>query len=84
MKKPTLSWCFTWIVFIDLNFTVAFLFSEENLRGLICQRDGGDQGFWERGESYYRWNDFEMGGLIPLYRPRLRRSNAVLTGAQGT
>ena len=25
MKKPTLCCCFTWIVFIDLNFTVAFL-----------------------------------------------------------
>ena len=25
MKKPTLSCCFTWIVFIELNFTVAFL-----------------------------------------------------------
>ena len=25
MKKPTLCCCFTWIVFIELNFTVAFL-----------------------------------------------------------
>ena len=25
MKKPTLCYCFTWIVFIKLNFTVAFL-----------------------------------------------------------
>ena len=25
MKKPTLRCCFTWIVFIELNFTVAFL-----------------------------------------------------------
>ena len=25
MKKPTLCCCFTWIVFIKLNFTVAFL-----------------------------------------------------------
>ena len=24
-KKPTLCCCFTWIVFIELNFTVAFL-----------------------------------------------------------
>ena len=26
MKKPTLCCCFAWIVFIELNFTVAFLF----------------------------------------------------------
>ena len=25
MKKPTLCCCFTWIVFIELNFIVAFL-----------------------------------------------------------
>ena len=25
MKKPTLCCCFTWKVFIELNFTVAFL-----------------------------------------------------------
>ena len=25
MKKPTLCCCFTWIVFIELNFTVEFL-----------------------------------------------------------
>ena len=25
MKKPTLCCCFTWIVFIELNFTVAFM-----------------------------------------------------------
>ena len=25
MNKPTLCCCFTWIVFIELNFTVSFL-----------------------------------------------------------
>ena len=25
MEKPTLCCCFTWIVFIELNFTVVFL-----------------------------------------------------------
>ena len=25
MKKPTFCYCFTWIVFIELNFTVVFL-----------------------------------------------------------
>ena len=25
MEKPMLCFCFTWIVFIELNFTVAFL-----------------------------------------------------------
>ena len=25
MKKPNLYYCFTWIVFLELNFTVVFL-----------------------------------------------------------
>ena len=25
MKKPSLCYCFTWIIFIELNFTVVFL-----------------------------------------------------------
>ena len=29
MKKPTLCCCFAWIVFIELNFTVAFLLIRE-------------------------------------------------------
>ena len=35
MKKPTLCRCFTWIVFIELNFTVTFL--------LITWNDGFDE-----------------------------------------
>ena len=30
MKKPTLCYCFTWIVFIELNFTVEFLLIRKN------------------------------------------------------
>ena len=55
MKKPTLCCCFTWIVFIELNFTVAFL--------LI--RKTWDDGFASQvGEWRILRNgddDFEMG-----------------------
>ena len=39
MKKPALSCCFTWIAFVELNFTVLNLTSvyKENVEGLICQ-----------------------------------------------
>ena len=39
IKKPLLCYCFTWIVFIELNFTVAVI--EENLGWPICQYGGG-------------------------------------------
>ena len=39
MKKPTLCCCFTWIVFIELNYTVGFLLIkktwEERLLGKV-------------------------------------------------
>ena len=49
MKKPTIFCCFTWIVFIELNFTVPFL--------LI--RKTWDDGF--AGEVG-RWGDFKKWG----------------------
>ena len=33
MKKPTLCCCFTWIVFIKLNFTFAFLLIKKTWNG---------------------------------------------------
>ena len=51
IKKPTLCFCFTWIVFIEPNFTVAFLFirktwydrfvSEVGGRGILKNGGGG-------------------------------------------
>ena len=54
MKKPTLC-CFTWIVFVELNFTVAFLLIRKTWKDRFAGKLG-DRGFWEIGG-----NDFEMG-----------------------
>ena len=45
MKNLTLCYCFTWTVFIELNFTVAFLLKTKTLLvrwGLGILRTGGD------------------------------------------
>ena len=66
MKKSTLCCSFTWIVFIELNFTVAFLlirkiwndgFAGEMGGGGIL-RNGGDP---SNGGMILKW------GLIPFY-----------------
>ena len=44
MKKPTLCCCFTWIVFIELNFTVAFLLIRKTWDGRFAGKVG-DVGF---------------------------------------
>ena len=66
MKKPTLCFCFTWIVFIELNFTVALLL----IRKTWDDRFVGKVGGWEilrNGENLsYRGDDFEMRRLILL------------------
>ena len=41
MKKPTLDCCFTWIVFIDLNFTVAFLLIRKTWDDQFAIKVGG-------------------------------------------
>ena len=41
MKKPTLCCCFTWIVFIELNFTVAFLLIRKTLDDRFAGKVGG-------------------------------------------
>ena len=33
MKKPALSCCFTWIAFVELNFTVVILFIRKMWKG---------------------------------------------------
>ena len=65
MKKPTLCCCFTWI-FIELNFTAAFLLIRKTwddgfageVWGWESLRNGG--GILDGGQD-----DFEMRGLIP-------------------
>ena len=45
MKNPTLCCCFTWAVFIELNFTVAFLSIrktwDDGFAGEVGRGDGG-------------------------------------------
>ena len=69
MKKPKLC-CFTWIVFIELNFTVPFLL----IRKTWDDRFAGKVQGWgvlkmeEVADPSNGGGDFEMGGgLIPLY-----------------
>ena len=76
MKKQTLCCCYTWIVFIDLNFIVAFLLIrktwEERFAGkwcvCVCGGGWGMADFKKWGDpSNEEGDDFGMGGLIPLY-----------------
>ena len=41
MKKPTLCCCFTWIVFIELNFTVVFLLIQKTWDEGFAGKVGG-------------------------------------------
>ena len=45
IKKPTLCCCFTWIVFIELNFTVAILLIRKTWDDGFASKVGGDWGF---------------------------------------
>ena len=45
-KKPTLCYCFTWIVFIELNFRVVFLLIRKTWDdGFASKMKEGDGGF---------------------------------------
>ena len=59
IKKPMLCCCFTWIVFIEINFTVAFLIMRKTCDYQFASKVG-DGGFQEMGD------DFEMGGWYPF------------------
>ena len=59
MEKPVLCVCFTWIVFIELNFTVAFL---------IIRKTWDDRILGNGKNPSNEGDDFQMeGGVIPLY-----------------
>ena len=64
MKKPKLCCCFKWIVFIELNFIVAFLLIRKTLDDRFAGKMGG-LGILRNGG-----NDFEMGeaGGRAVYR----------------
>ena len=63
MKKPMLCCCFTWIVFIELNFTVAFLLIRKTWDDGFASEVGG--GWWILTNG----GDPSNGGrgLKPLY-----------------
>ena len=61
MKKPTLSCCFTWIVFIELNLAVAFL---SLLVDLLVRWGTGDFKKWGEPSN---WGMILKFGLIPFY-----------------
>ena len=47
MKKPTLCCWLTWIVFIELNFTVVFMLIRKTWNGRFVGKGGGEGGRWE-------------------------------------
>ena len=60
-EKPTLCCCFTWMLFIELNFTVAFML----IRKTWEDRFAGKVAGWEilkNGGMLVMGDDFEMGG----------------------
>ena len=62
MKKPTLCCCFTWIVFIELNFTVAFLLIRKTWDGRFAGKVWGWGILRNGGILVIEGHDFEMGG----------------------
>ena len=67
MKKPTLYCCFTWIVFIELNFTVAFLLIEETCDDRCAVKVWGWGDFKKWGDTSNEGDDFELGDLFTDY-----------------
>ena len=70
MKIPTLCCCFTWIVFIEFNFTVAFLLVKKAWDDRFASKVG-DIRFQEMGGD-----DFEMGVWYPFTDYELIRASS--------
>ena len=66
MKKPTLCCCFTLIVFIELNFTVAFLLITQTWNDRFAGKVGGSGILRNRGDLSNVGDDFEMGVDTPF------------------
>ena len=61
MEKPMLCCCSTWIVFIELNFTAAFLLIRKTWYDGFAGEVGG-WGILRDGGILVMGDDFEIGG----------------------
>ena len=69
MKKPICFRCFTWIVFIELNFTDPFLLIRKTWDDQLASKVGEWGILRNGGDPSNEGDDFEIGGggvLIPL------------------
>ena len=62
MEKPVLCCCFTWIVFIELNFIGAFLLIRKTWDDRFTGKVGGGWGILRN------WGDPSNGGMILKWR----------------
>ena len=60
-EKPTLCCCFTWMLFIELNFTVAFMLIRKTWEDRFADKVAG-WGILKNGGMLVMGDDFEMGG----------------------
>ena len=61
MKKPNLYYCFTWIVFLELNFTVVFLLIRKTWDDIFADKVKG----WKSKESI-KWLPITNPGFTDL------------------
>ena len=66
MKKQTLCYCFTCIVFIELNFTVAFLLMTKTGDGWFADKVGGGWKILRNGGILVMRGQFWNGGDTPF------------------
>ena len=62
MEKPMLCFCFTWIVFIELNFTVAFLLIRKTWDDQFTSKVGDVGILRNGGRMILKWGGGGEGG----------------------
>ena len=73
MKKPTSCYCFIWIAFIELNFTVAFLLISQTWDGRFVGNIACNTNLSAGGGRLSLLPNFQKGALdrISIFRGRL-------------
>ena len=66
MEKPMLCFCFTWIVFIELNFTVAFLLIRKTWDDQFTSKVGDVGILRNGGRMILKWGGGRGGVDTPL------------------